>query len=72
MSRIEFAPTKSVSLQSIWDDEAQDFTPWLANHLNLLGAELGYDLQLIATEHYVGPLRLDILAEADGYHRVAI
>ncbi len=72
MPNIEFAQTEPISAQSIWPDEAQHFTPWLACNLNLLGAALGCDLRLIETEHSVGPLRLDVLAEGNGYYHVAI
>ena len=46
-----------------WPHEAHDFTPWLANNLDLLGATLGLQLELVAQEKPVGPFRLDILAE---------
>ena len=34
-----------VDVRSKWPNEAYDFTPWLAEHLDLLGAELGLTLE---------------------------
>lgn len=51
-------------LRSVWKNEANDFTKWLANeeNINLLGDELGLSLQVQETEAGVGSYRLDILA----------
>ena len=46
--------------------EAYDFTPWLAEHLDILGAELGLTLEEVGQEVAVGPYFLDILAKAPG------
>ena len=55
---------KETNLRDIWSDEAGDFTPWLAQeeNLNLLGKELGIDMELIATEVKTGSFFTDILA----------
>ena len=50
----------------MWPNEALDFTPWLAENLDLLGEELGLELELLAQEVPVGPYRLDILAKETG------
>lgn len=51
-------------LRSVWKNEANDFTKWLAQeeNINLLGDELGLSLQIQETEAGVGSYRLDILA----------
>ena len=51
-------------LRSVWKNEANDFTKWLAQeeNINLLGDELGLSLQVQETEAGVGSYRLDILA----------
>lgn len=49
-------------IRSVWVNEAKDFTPWLAENLNTLGAELGIDIELITTEHGIGSFSLDIYA----------
>lgn len=55
-----------VYVREMWPNEAHDFTPWLAKNLNLLGAELGLELEFLAQEKWVGPYRLDILAQETG------
>lgn len=56
---------ESVSLRSIWLDEAQSFTPWLARAENLkrLGDVLGIDLATEDQEVAVGPFSADILCK---------
>jgi hypothetical protein len=51
----------------VWTSEAGDFTPWLAENLDVLADELGMSLTLIAMEVPVGEFWLDIQAQtADG------
>ena len=57
---------KRVGVRTKWEHEAQNFTPWLARHLHLLGDELGLQLELVAEEKPVGPYYLDILAKKTG------
>jgi hypothetical protein len=63
-----------VSLREAWKHEAGDFTPWLAeeDNLNTLAEALGLsELELVATEHWVGDFKLDILC-TDGEDQVII
>ena len=53
-----------------WPDEARDFTPWLAENLDLLGEELGFSLELVGIEKPVGPYFLDILARETSTDRL--
>ena len=50
-------------LRKIWKNEATDFTPWLAENLELLSETLDIDLSLVETESQVGGYSLDILTE---------
>lgn len=63
-----------VPLREAWKHEASDFTPWLAEEANLrmLADALGLsDLELVATEHWVGDFKVDILC-TDGTDQVII
>ena len=50
------------NLRETWPNEAQNFTPWLAENLDQLGEALGMDLELQQVEAAVGEYSLDILA----------
>ena len=53
-----------VSLRQVWPDEARDFTPWMKDHLQMLGAELNLALEPVAAEVTLpGAGRVDIIAE---------
>ena len=63
-----------VPLRQAWKHEAGDLTPWLAesDNLNMLAESLGLsELALVATEHWVGDFKLDILC-TDGEEQVII
>ena len=51
--------------REVWKSEAGDFTPWLAENLDVLADELGITLSVVATEVFVGEFRLDIQAQDD-------
>lgn len=69
----EFEGMEKVDVRIKWPHEALDFTPWLAENLDLLGKSLGKTLTLEQRERPVGPYFLDILAkEADMSVLVAI
>lgn len=69
LSKLERVP-----LRDAWKHEANDFTPWLADadNLNDLADALGLsELVLVASEHWVGDFKLDILC-TDGDEQVII
>ena len=53
-----------LNVREMWPNEALDFTHWLAEkeNLDLLGRELGLNLELVQREKAIGSLYLDILA----------
>ena len=63
MSDINLGKLERVEVRKAWEHEAQHFTPWLADNLDLLGEKLGISLELEGEEVYVGPYRADIMAQ---------
>lgn len=58
--------------REVWTLEAGDFTPWLAENLDVLAEELGLVLTTVATEVPVGNFYLDIQAETDDGRTVIV
>lgn len=57
-----------LDVRAVWPSESSDFTPWLADERNIghLGAAIGIELEVEATEVAVGPYAADILARDAG------
>lgn len=53
---------KRIDPRQEWPREAENFTPWLADHLGVLGEALGLDMELIEREGAVGDFAADIVA----------
>lgn len=58
--------------RDVWTSESGDFTPWLADNLDVLAEELGLSLTLTAMEVPVGDFRLDIQAQTPDGQTVII
>ena len=65
MAHSNLGRLEQVELRSIWLNETNDFTPWLAqeDNLRLLGDAIGIDVELEAQERAVGPFSADILCK---------
>ena len=69
---VDLGTIERVDLREVWPHEAQDFTPWLAENLDVLGEALGLDLELRSAEAAVGTFSLDVLAHDLGSDRPVI
>lgn len=58
-----------VPLRDVWPSEAQDFTPWLAEHPEVLADALRMDLELEGTGVVVGSFSADLVFKATGRGR---
>ncbi len=68
-TKIKLSKIEKISLRDCWDNEASDFTPWLASEENiaLLADALGMnELEVRGQEEHVGPFRADILCVDPG------
>lgn len=65
MTNYPLGQLQKVDLRKVWQSEATDFTPWLAQeeNLKLLGDTIGIELEFEAQEKRVGPFRADILCK---------
>jgi hypothetical protein len=68
----ELATIEKVDIREVWENEARDFTPWLADNLQLLGKVLEMDLEEVKREAGVGRFSLDILARDVGRDRPVV
>ena len=64
---------EQLDVRAKWKDEARDFTPWLAENIDVLGDAVGMKLETVQMELPIGRYFLDILArETDEDVKVAI
>lgn len=63
---MELGKLKSVTPRQKWNNEASDFTPWLAENIVALNNAVGLELEVENTEVSVGPYSADILAKDTG------
>lgn len=64
--------TQIPDLRSVWPNEATDFTPWLAEHMDLLNEATGLSLELVEQESPVGSFSLDVLAQDSNSEAFAV
>ncbi len=65
---------ENVDIRNIWENETNDFTPWLAQSDNIdhIGEAIGIDLTVEEKEKPVGPYRADIFCKDEGENPVLI
>lgn len=59
-------------LRKVWPHEALNFTPWVAENVELLGDAIGLDITVDETESSVGDFNVDIYASETGTDRKII
>ena len=63
---------KITDLRSIWPHETLNFTPWVAENVDLLADAVGLDITVDETESSVGDFNVDIYASETGTDRKII
>ena len=61
MAKIEIGTLEQVLVRSVWPKEAGDFTPWLAENVELMSDALGMELELEGREVSVGGYSADLV-----------
>lgn len=61
-----------LKLREVWPHEALNFTPWVAENVELLGDAVGLDITVNETESSVGDFNVDIYASETGTDRKII
>ena len=69
---MELGILKTVTPRQKWNNEARDFTPWLANNIGELNKALGIELEVENTEVAAGPYSADILAKDTGTDKYVV
>lgn len=69
---IDLGTLEKVSIRDIWKNEEKDFTPWLADSLELLGETIGLDISDPETEVSVGSFSADIVAQTEDGEKIVI
>ncbi|MDD3325297.1 MAG: DUF4268 domain-containing protein [Sulfurospirillaceae bacterium] len=59
-------------LRQVWPHEALNFTPWVAENIEMLGEAVGLDITVDETESSVGDFNVDIYASETGTDRKII
>ena len=69
---MDFGTIKIVDIKTIWENEPQKFTPWLADNLSVLGELIGLDLDFTSREAEVGDFAVDLLAKDLSTNRTVV
>lgn len=70
---IQLGKIKEITdLRSVWAHEALNFTPWVAENIDLLADAVGLDITVDETESSVGDFNVDIYASETGSDRKII
>ena len=69
---MEFGNIQYLKMHDVWKSEAANFTPWIVEKIEEIGALLGYEFEHIQREAPVGDFSLDILAKDLGTNRLVV
>jgi len=72
MTQPELDRVIDLKLREIWNDEAKVFTPWLVEHIDVLGEAIGLNLIEPDREVEVGPFSCDIKCKVEEDKRIVV
>lgn len=70
--RLGLGRLEKIDPRTVWTNEAHGLTPWLLENLDLLGEQLGIEIQPTQREVPVGSFSLDVLGEDASGRRVIV
>ena len=66
MTSKQLGHLKRLEPKAVWTSEPKDFTPWLADRIDLLSQALGIEIELIGKEVAVGDFSVDLYGKDIG------
>ncbi len=72
MTALDLGTLSTLDPRDLWPNESQDFTPWLEDHVDLLGKALGLELSIEQREAPVGPFAVDLFGKEVGTGKTVI
>ena len=72
MAEKEIGRLRRVELREVWPHEARDFTPWLAENVDVLNNEIDLSLSIVERERAAGDFSVDLVAEDESGNPVII
>ena len=72
MGEEKIGSLQRVALREVWPHEAQDFTPWLAENIDVLNNAIDLSLSIIEREQAAGDFSVDLVAEDESGNPVII
>lgn len=69
---MKLSKIEKVHPRDIWKSEEKDFTPWLAENIELLSETVGFPIEIIQIEKRVGNFELDILGKIEGSDKIVV
>ena len=72
MGEEKIGSLQRVDLRKVWPHEAQDFTPWLAENIDVLNNAIDLSLSIVEREHPAGDFSVDLVAEDESGNPVII
>jgi len=61
-----------VNIKEIWENEAKDFTTWMADNIDYINDKLGFTLNVLETEKQIGSFNVDIYCEDEQGNSVIV
>lgn len=72
MEKVKLGEMIIVNPREVWINEERDFTPWLAENIDLVSNAIGISIEVEQTEKKVGNYELDIYGKVEGTDKIVI